>query len=97
MTETDADNGPGDVGEDDGVLEPADTLQGQIGDDPLDDGIDAGDGWSAGEGYGTTSAEERAGESLEQLLAQEEPDADRDDDPNQPDDDDGRWGDQPAD
>jgi hypothetical protein len=34
------------------------------------------DRWSAGEGFGTTLAEERAGESLDQLLAEEVPDLD---------------------
>jgi len=62
--------------EDDGVLDAADTLEGNPGDDPLDTGIEPPDRWSAGEGYGTTAAEERAGESLDQLLAEEEPDVD---------------------
>src|SRR6266536_3925253 len=62
--------------EDDGTLDAADTLEGDPGDDPLDRGIVPPDRWSAGERYGTTLAEERAGESLDQLLAEEEPDAD---------------------
>jgi hypothetical protein len=62
--------------EDDGVLDPSDTLEGEPGDDPLDQGYAAPDRWSAGEGFGTTSAEERAGESLDQLLAEEEPEPD---------------------
>jgi hypothetical protein len=62
--------------EDDGVLDAADTLDGNPGDDPLDQGIAAPDQWSAGERYGATSAEERVGESLEQLLAEEEPEGD---------------------
>lgn len=62
--------------EDDGVLDASDTLSGQVGDDPLDTGYAPPDRWSAGEGYGTTLAEERAGESLDQLLAEEEPDVD---------------------
>jgi Family of unknown function (DUF5709) len=62
--------------EDDGVLDPSDTLNGDVGDDPLDAGIDAGDRYSAGERFGTTAAEERQGESLDQLLAEEEPDID---------------------
>jgi Family of unknown function (DUF5709) len=60
--------------EDDGVLDASDTLQGDPGDDPLDPGIIPPDRWSAGVRYGTTLAEERAGESLDQLLAEEEPD-----------------------
>ena len=62
--------------EDDGTLDASDTLDGDPGDDPLDAGIVPPDRWSAGEGFGTTLAEERAGESLDQLLAEEEPDAD---------------------
>jgi Family of unknown function (DUF5709) len=62
--------------EDDGVLDASDTLDGDPGDDPLDQGIVPPDRWSAGEGYGTTLSEERAGESLDQLLAEEEPEPD---------------------
>src|SRR6266487_2383742 len=62
--------------EDDGTLDASDTLEGDPGDDPLDTGIAAPDRWSAGESFGTTLAEERQGESLDQLLAEEEPDAD---------------------
>jgi len=62
--------------EDDGTLDASDTLDGDPGDDPLDQGIVPPDRWSAGEGFGTTLAEERAGESLDQLLAEEEPDLD---------------------
>jgi hypothetical protein len=62
--------------EDDGVLDPSDTLDGDPGDDPLDAGYLPSDRWSAGERFGTTLAEEREGESLDQLLAEEEPEAD---------------------
>lgn len=62
--------------EDDGTLDAADTLEGDPGDDPLDQGIVPPDRWSAGQRYGTTLAEERAGESLDELLAEEEPDVD---------------------
>jgi Family of unknown function (DUF5709) len=62
--------------EDDGVLDASDTLEGDPGDDPLDPGIIPADRWSAGERYGTTLSEERAGESLDQLLAEEEPEPD---------------------
>jgi len=76
---TDADKAPDDSSaelEDDGVLDAADTLEGDPGDDPLDQGIVAPDRWSAGERYGTTLEEARAGESLDQLLAEEEPERD---------------------
>jgi hypothetical protein len=62
--------------EDDGTLDASDTLEGDPGEDPLDAGIIPPDRWSAGEGFGTTLAEERAGESLDQLLAEEEPEPD---------------------
>jgi hypothetical protein len=62
--------------EDDGVLDASDTLDGNPGDDPLDPGVLPPDRWSAGEGYGNTLSEEEAGESLDQLLAEEEPDVD---------------------
>jgi hypothetical protein len=62
--------------EDDGVLDASDTLEGDPGDDPLDTGVVSADRWSAGEQYGTTLDEERAGESLDQLLAEEEPERD---------------------
>lgn len=62
--------------EDDGVLDASDTLDGDPGDDPLDPGVIPPDRWSAGEGYGNTLSEEESGESLDQLLAEEEPDVD---------------------
>ncbi|PSK64409.1 hypothetical protein B0E53_03648 [Micromonospora sp. MH33] len=64
------------VAEDDGVLDASDTLDDDRVDDPLDTGIVAADHWTAANRFGTTPAEERAGESLAQLLAQEEPDLD---------------------
>ncbi|MDQ2875116.1 MAG: DUF5709 domain-containing protein [Actinomycetota bacterium] len=60
--------------DDEGVLDASDTLDGEPGDDPLDAGYLPADRWSAGMRYGSTEAEERAGESLDQLLAEEEPD-----------------------
>ncbi|KAB1942404.1 hypothetical protein F8271_12480 [Micromonospora sp. ALFpr18c] len=63
------------VAEDDGVLDASDTLDDGVG-DPLDTGIVAEDHWTAANRFGTTPAEERAGESLDQYLAQEEPDID---------------------
>lgn len=71
MTEVDYD----DFAEDDGVLEPADTLD---TDDPradvLDTGVDAGEGYRGATRFGTTLAEERRGESLDDRLGEEEPD-----------------------
>jgi hypothetical protein len=54
----------------------SDTLEGNPGDDPLDQGIIPPDRWSAAEKYGTTAEEEESGESLDQLLAEEEPEPD---------------------
>jgi hypothetical protein len=72
-----------DAVEDEGVLDASDTLDEAVG-DPLDTGVAAADRWSGANRFGTTAAEARAGESLDQLLAEEEPDvdpyADRDDD-----------------
>jgi len=62
--------------EDDGVLEPSDTLDGDdLTADVLDTGIDAGEGYRGANRFGTTAEEERRGESLDQLLAEEEPEA----------------------
>lgn len=66
--------------EDDGVLEPSDTLESDdLLSDPLDTGIDAGDGYRGATRFGTTRDEEARGESLDDLLAEEEPDATGDD------------------
>jgi hypothetical protein len=75
--------------EDDGVLDASDTLAGDPGDDPLDQGYLPADRWSAGMRFGSTEAEERAGESLDQLLAEEEPDLGFDPDGEEPEDIDG--------
>ncbi|NGO70214.1 DUF5709 domain-containing protein [Streptomyces boncukensis] len=74
MTErTDGFDEPGPA-EDDGVLEPADSLEtDQLDADPLDTGIVPPDHWSRAEFYGNTAEEARRGESLDQHLAAEEP------------------------
>ena len=72
----DSELGPESGVDDEGVLDASDTLEGDPGDDPLDQGIIPADRWSPGERFGTTAAEEEAGESLDQLLAEEEPDVD---------------------
>ncbi len=56
------------------VLDASDTLDGDPGDDPLDRGVAAPQRWSAAIRYGSTASEQQAGESLDQLLAEEEPD-----------------------
>ena len=78
------------VVEDDGVLEPADSLEtDDLTSDVLDTGVDAGDGYLGSNRYGTTWEEEERGEGLDDLLAEEEPEAAPDQswtDEEQPDD-----------
>jgi Family of unknown function (DUF5709) len=68
------------------VLDSTDTLDGPPGDDPLDRGVATPERWSAGVRFGTTTDEEQAGESLDQLLAEEEPDVAFDADDEEPSD-----------
>ncbi|RPE27626.1 DUF5709 domain-containing protein [Kitasatospora cineracea] len=76
--------------EDDGVLEPADSLlTDRLDDDPLDTGVIPPDGYRGATAYGTTPEEAERGESLDQLLSEEEPD----DSPGAVDD---RWADGPS-
>jgi hypothetical protein len=72
------------------VEDASDTLDGDPGDDPLDRGVAAPQHWSAASRFGTTGAEQQAGESLDQLLAEEAPDDtdDLDDEPGDIDGDD---------
>jgi len=78
--------------EDDGVLEPDEDLTtDDYQDDPLDTGIEPPDKYGASTWYGITEAEAKQGESLDQLLAEEEPDVgvtleDEDEDENEDDD-----------
>ncbi len=71
------------------IQEPADSLTGQPGepgDDPLDRGIAPPERWSAGMRFGSTADEQASGESLDDLLAEEEPDTLFDDDEDLPED-----------
>ena len=80
MTERNDDGQADDVAEDDGVLDIADSLlSDDLDADELDTGIDAGDRYRGATAFGTTADEEREGESLDQLLAEEEPDQAADD------------------
>lgn len=64
-----------DVPEDDGVFQPADSLEtDDLEADPLDTGISPPERNPFSERFGVTVAEAREGESLDQRLAQEEPD-----------------------
>jgi hypothetical protein len=65
------------------VLDASDTLDGDPGDDPLDRGVAAPQRWSAAIRHGSTAEEQQSGESLDQLLAEEEPDVAGDED-NEP-------------
>ncbi len=56
------------------VDDSTDTLIGPPGNDPLDRDVAPPERWSAGIRYGTTAEEQEEGESLDQLLAEEEPD-----------------------
>ena len=56
------------------VLDASDTLIGEPGDDPLDRDVAPPERWSAGMRFGSTAGEQESGESLDQLLAEEEPD-----------------------
>lgn len=56
------------------VEDASDTLDGNPGDDPLDRGVIPPERWTSAIRFGTTGAEQEDGESLDQLLAEEEPD-----------------------
>jgi hypothetical protein len=69
------------------VQEASDSLTGDPGDlgnDPLDRGVAPPERWSAAMKFGSTADEQEAGESLDQLLAEEEPDVAFDDDDDLP-------------
>jgi hypothetical protein len=66
--------------------DPYDTLDGRLGTDPLDRGVAPPERWSAGIRYGTTADEQDRGESLDQLLAEEEPDVTPEIDDEEPED-----------
>src|SRR5580698_1284893 len=66
------------------VEDASDTLDGQPGDDPLDAGVIPPQHWTSAIRFGTTGAEQEDGESLDQLLAEEEPDIPAAPDEDQP-------------
>jgi Family of unknown function (DUF5709) len=72
--------------EDYSVEDASDTLEGNPGDDPLDRGVAPPERWSAGVKFGSTADEQASGESLDQLLAEEEPDTAFDTDDELPED-----------
>jgi hypothetical protein len=58
------------------VLDTSDTLAGPPGQDPLDRGVATPEHWSAAIRSGGRASELAYGESLDELLAEEEPDVD---------------------
>ena len=62
--------------DDENQLQPEDTLVDRGLDDALDEGYSPPEKWSPGEGYGNTPYEEQVGETLDQRIAQEEPEPD---------------------
>ncbi|HSE69153.1 MAG TPA: DUF5709 domain-containing protein, partial [Nocardioidaceae bacterium] len=62
--------------DDEDQLQPEDTLLDRGLEDALDEGYSPPERWSAAEGYGNTPYEEEVGETLEQRIAQEEPEPD---------------------
>jgi hypothetical protein len=77
MSEFPHENGAWDLDENE-VLDPADSLEGEITDDPLDRGIALPDHWSRALRHELEAGEES--ESLDELLAEEEPDDSADSD-----------------
>jgi hypothetical protein len=62
--------------DDEDQLQPEDTLVDRGVADTLDEGYSPPEKWSAAEKYGNTQLEEEEGETLDQRLAQEEPEPD---------------------
>ncbi len=62
--------------DDENQLQPEDTLVDRGVDDALDEGYSPPERWSGAERFGNTVAEQHEGESLEQRIAQEEPEPD---------------------
>jgi hypothetical protein len=62
--------------DDEDQLQREDTLNDRGVDDILDEGYSPPEKWSAGEGFGSTADEALEGETLDQRIAQEEPDVD---------------------
>jgi hypothetical protein len=60
--------------EDYSVQDPADSLLAEPEVDPLDRGVAPPERWSAAMKFGSTADEQEEGESLDELLAEEEPD-----------------------
>lgn len=68
------------------VEESADTLDGPPGDDPLDRGVIPPERWSSPMRLGSRASEQESGESLDELLAEDEPDVTGEIDDERPED-----------
>jgi len=68
------------------VEDSGDTLDGAPGDDPLDRGVIPPERWSSAMRFGSTASDQESGESLDQLLAEEEPDITAEIDDERPED-----------
>jgi hypothetical protein len=68
------------------VEDSADTLDGAPGDDPLDRGVIPPERWTSAIRFGSTPSEQESGESLDQLLAEEEPEITAEVDDERPED-----------
>jgi len=79
MSEPDDVNNPGFQGSD--QVDPAESLTGENAEDPLEDGYSPPEHEPTATRYGTTADEQRAGDSLDQRLAQEVPDVSPGDEP----------------
>jgi hypothetical protein len=73
------------------IKDSSDTLDAAPGDDPLDRGVVAPERWSAAMRFGSTAQEQEEGESLDQLLAEEEPDVSADDEDDEDQGEDRGW------
>ncbi|WP_436771493.1 DUF5709 domain-containing protein [Yinghuangia sp. YIM S09857] len=86
-------HGPDDEPYEDPTLDASESLvTDDLSADPLDVGVEPPDRWSAAERFGTTADEAERGESLDQLLDEEEPELEPEDIDDDVDD---RWADGP--
>jgi hypothetical protein len=76
---------PDQVERDPAALNSAEDLdEDRLGADPLEEGAEPPEGWSAGERYGNTPYEQSAGEDLDRKVAAERPDVDEAPEPEEP-------------
>ena len=73
MTDPDRDD-EWDADDEDGLQDPIEALDEDEVGDPYEVGYEPSDRWAGANRFGTTAAEEQQGETLDQRLAEEEPD-----------------------